>query len=108
LSSFLNTLTKHNMKQKKSKTHKLASGVTKITDVTNNTKEAQSVKRIYRSKDERMLGGVCGGIAKYLNADPTAIRLLFVLLVCAGGSGILLYLLAWLIIPEEKKERTRA
>ena len=44
-------------------------------------------KRLYRSKRQRMLGGIAGGLAEYLNTDPTLIRLLFVLLALPGGAG---------------------
>jgi len=57
------------------------------------------VKRLYRSGKERMLGGVCGGIAEYLGTDPTIVRLAWVLLTFVGGAGVLAYLIAWLIIP---------
>ena len=59
------------------------------------------IKRLYRSRDERMLGGVCGGLAKYLNADPTLIRLLFILFAVVGGPGIIAYLILWIIVPQE-------
>jgi phage shock protein PspC (stress-responsive transcriptional regulator) len=55
-------------------------------------------KRLYRSND-RILGGVCGGIAEYFGIDPSLVRIAWVILTLAAGSGILLYLLAWLIIP---------
>lgn len=58
-------------------------------------------KRLYRSKRQRMLGGVAGGIAEYLNTDPTLIRLAVVVLAFAGGAGIPAYIIAWLIMPEE-------
>jgi phage shock protein C len=59
-------------------------------------------KRLYRSKKERMIGGVCGGIAEYLKTDPTIIRLIWVLLtIISVGAGIVGYLIAWLIIPEK-------
>ncbi len=58
------------------------------------------MKRIYRSRKERILGGVCGGMGEYLNVDPVILRLLFVLLVFAGGAGVILYIVAWMIIPE--------
>lgn len=57
-------------------------------------------KRLYRSKRQRMLGGVAGGLAEYLNTDPTIIRLLLVLLALPGA-GILIYFVAWIIMPEE-------
>jgi len=57
-------------------------------------------KRLYRSK-ERMLGGVCGGVADYFEMDKTIVRLIFAALVLAGTVGIWLYLLMWIIVPEE-------
>ena len=60
-------------------------------------------KRLYRSTKSRMLFGVCGGLAEYLNTDPTVVRLITVLLF-ALGMGILVYFIAALIIPEEPKD----
>ncbi len=60
-------------------------------------------KRLYRSKKEQVIGGVCGGIAEYVNADPTIVRLIWALVtVLSWGLGIIAYLLAWIIIPEKK------
>lgn len=56
-------------------------------------------KKLYRSKTSRMLCGVCGGIGEYLNIDPTLVRLLAVLLGCSG-TGILVYIIAAIIIPD--------
>lgn len=58
-------------------------------------------KRLYRSRSERMIGGVCGGLANYLNADPTLIRLLMVLFALAGGPGLIAYLILWVVVPLE-------
>jgi phage shock protein PspC (stress-responsive transcriptional regulator) len=55
--------------------------------------------KIYRSETDKMVGGVCGGLGEYFQIDSTIIRLLWVALVLVGGSGILLYLIAWIIIP---------
>jgi phage shock protein C len=57
-------------------------------------------ERLYRSNNERMLLGVCGGIAKRWNIDPTLVRLAFVLLFFTGP-GVLVYLIAALVIPRE-------
>ena len=62
--------------------------------------EAKEVKRVYRSKKNKVLAGVCGGIAEYFDVDPVLVRLLLVLLVLMGFAGIILYLVAWLIMPE--------
>lgn len=59
------------------------------------------VKKLYKSRSERKICGVCGGIAKYLNTDVTVIRLLMVLLGCSG-IGIFFYLIAAIIMPEEQ------
>jgi phage shock protein C len=59
-----------------------------------------SPKRLYRSRDNRMIGGVCGGLAEYFNIDPTLVRLVFLILFLAAGSGPLLYLVMWVIVPE--------
>ncbi|HEC21353.1 MAG TPA: PspC domain-containing protein [Chloroflexi bacterium] len=58
-------------------------------------------KKLYRSRTERMIAGVCGGLAEYLNVDPVLIRLAFVLVTLSNGAGLLLYLILALIMPEE-------
>lgn len=57
-------------------------------------------KKIYRSQKDKMLGGVCGGIAEYFNIDSTIVRLLAILLFFAEGIGVFLYFACWIIIPE--------
>jgi phage shock protein C len=61
------------------------------------------VKRLYRSSKDRILGGVCGGLGGYFNIDPVIIRLLWVLFSLAYGTGILAYIIAWIIIPRNPK-----
>lgn len=64
------------------------------------------VKRLFRSGKDRILGGVCGGIAEYLEVDPVIIRLLWVVLTIAAlGTGIILYILFWIIIPRNPKHK---
>lgn len=58
-------------------------------------------RRLYRSRDERMLAGVAGGLAKYFNIDPTIVRLLFVFFTLTYGTGFLVYLIMALVVPEE-------
>ena len=58
-------------------------------------------KRLYRSNKDRLICGVCGGIANYFNIDPTLVRLAFVLIAMGAGSGILAYIIAAIIIPDE-------
>lgn len=65
-------------------------------------------KRLTRSRQERMIAGVCGGIGHYLNIDPTLIRLALLLLAIWGGGGILVYIIAWIVIPEEPLAETPA
>ncbi len=60
------------------------------------------MKRLYRSRDERMVAGVAGGIAKYFNVDPTVVRLAFVALTLAGsGAGLLAYVVLAALVPLE-------
>lgn len=58
-------------------------------------------KKLFRARDNRMVCGVCGGIGNYFNVDPTLIRLVWVLASFFGGSGLLVYIIAAIIIPEE-------
>lgn len=58
-------------------------------------------KKLYRSVTDKMVGGVCGGLAEYFDIDPVIVRLIFVLAVIFGGSGILAYIILWIIIPEK-------
>ena len=60
-----------------------------------------STRKLYRSKTDRKVAGVCGGLAQYFNIDPTLIRVLFVVLAVLGGSGLVLYLALWIIVPRE-------
>jgi phage shock protein C len=55
-----------------------------------------------RSRDDKMIAGVCGGLARYFNIDTTIVRLLFVLAVFLGGASPLIYLVLWLVMPEDK------
>lgn len=59
-------------------------------------------KKLLRSRSNRMLAGVCGGVAEYFNIDPTLVRIIYVILTFAGCAGLLVYIIMWLIIPEEK------
>jgi phage shock protein C len=58
-------------------------------------------KRLTRSK-EKMIGGVCAGLANYFNIDPTIMRILFVVIAFAGGASLLAYLIMWIIVPMEQ------
>lgn len=60
----------------------------------------KEVKRIYRSKKEKIIAGVCGGMAEYFNMDPTIMRLIWVIgTLITGGAGIIAYIIAWIIMP---------
>ena len=56
-------------------------------------------KRLQRSRDEKLIGGVCGGIADYFELDPVLVRAAFVLFALFGGTGLLLYVVLWVIMP---------
>ncbi len=58
-------------------------------------------KKLYKSNTDKKLDGVCAGVAEYLNMDVTVIRLLWALLTVLGGSGILLYIIAAIIMPRK-------
>ena len=57
------------------------------------------MKKLYRSKTNRMIAGVCGGIGEYFDIDPTIIRLIWIMFALAAGSGIIAYIIAWIIVP---------
>ena len=58
-------------------------------------------RKLYRSQTDKMLGGVCGGLASYLGLDSTVVRLIFALLFLLAGHGLLIYLILWLVMPPE-------
>ena len=63
------------------------------------------MKRLYRSRNERLLGGICGGVGRYYETDPNLVRILWVVLTLLSvGIGIVAYLVAWILIPEELLE----
>ena len=61
-------------------------------------------RRLYRSRKDVIIAGVCGGIAEYFEVDPTAVRLLWILITLITGiaPAIIVYLIAWIIVPEER------
>lgn len=63
-------------------------------------------KRLYRSRTDRMIWGVCGGLAKYFDIDPTIIRIIFVVLIFANGLGILAYIILAIVVPLEGSKAT--
>jgi phage shock protein C len=63
------------------------------------------MKTLYRSRNQKVIGGVAGGIAEYFDIDPVFIRVLFVVSVFASGIGIIAYIILWIITPQEPFER---
>lgn len=59
-------------------------------------------KKLYRSRKDKMIGGVAGGLGDYFEVDPTLVRILFVVATILGGSGVLAYIILWIVIPEEQ------
>ncbi len=73
-----------------------------IVPNSNDLEEDQKIKKLYRNSEDRVLGGIASGIAAYFGADTTLIRLLFVLSIFLGGSGLVIYIILWIITPEAK------
>lgn len=65
--------------------------------------KVSSYDKLYRSRKERMIAGVCGGIAHHFNVDPTLIRLIALLFIFLGGSAVFVYLILWLVVPLEPR-----
>lgn len=59
------------------------------------------VRRLYRSRTDKVMGGVCGGLGEYFNIDPTLLRVVFVVLALVNGLGIIAYLAMWLVFPRQ-------
>lgn len=72
------------------------------------TKQSTATTRLYRSKTDQVFGGVASGLAKFFKIDPTVIRVLFALFAVFGGSGLILYLVLWLIIPTGASQEVAA
>ncbi|MFO7837112.1 MAG: PspC domain-containing protein [Candidatus Thorarchaeota archaeon] len=58
-------------------------------------------KKLYRSRDDKVIGGVCGGIAEYTGIDATIIRVLWILLTLGYGAGLIIYIILMIVIPME-------
>lgn len=65
---------------------------------------SDDIKRLCRSRDDRMIAGVCAGLAEYISVDPTIVRLLFVLGLFVGGATFWAYLIMMLIVPEKSQD----
>lgn len=62
---------------------------------------APPVKRLYRSRTDSKIAGICGGLGLYFNSDPVWIRALFLICFFVGGSALLVYLVLWMVVPLE-------
>lgn len=69
------------------------------------SKDEHEVRRLYRSNDDKMVAGVCGGIGDYLNIDSIWIRLILVILIFMEGVGLLAYVILWILMPENPKHK---
>ena len=59
-------------------------------------------RRLYRSRSDSMIGGVAAGLAAYLNSDPALVRIVWaILVVVTGGAALVVYIVAWIVVPEE-------
>lgn len=58
-------------------------------------------KKLFRSRTNRKIAGVCAGLGDYFNIDPTIVRILFLIFLLFGGGGLLLYVICWIAVPEE-------
>jgi phage shock protein C len=63
---------------------------------------AAAPQRLVRSRSERVVAGVCGGIGRYLGVDPVLLRIAFIVLALANGLGVIAYVVAWVAVPEER------
>jgi phage shock protein C len=68
------------------------------------TSEKKDIRRLYKSRTERMIDGVCGGLSEYLSIDPTLVRIAFVLLLFYGGLGLVLYLVGLILMPTAPRD----
>ena len=76
------------------------------TYTNSTTSDAPPRGRLYRDENDKILGGVCSGVAAYLRIDPTMVRLLFALFTFVGGGGFLLYIIMWIILPKKRIDNT--
>jgi phage shock protein C len=68
----------------------------------------KSYKRLWRSRTERKIAGICGGLGEYFHVDPFWVRLIFVLFFLAGGAALIVYIVMWLIVPLEPIPKVKA
>jgi phage shock protein C len=70
-------------------------------EIEEGIKMSDPYRKLYRSRSDRMISGVCGGLADYFKIDATIVRLLFVAFALAGGPGFVAYLIMLIVVPEE-------
>ena len=70
------------------------------SEKNDHTTYSDTYRRMYRDPDNRIIGGVCSGLAAYWRIDPTLVRLIFIILAIFGMAGVLIYLILWIILPE--------
>ncbi len=63
------------------------------------------MKRLYRSREEKIIEGVCGGIGEYFDIDPVIIRIAWIALTFVAGAGVLAYIIAWIVVPYPKNTK---
>lgn len=66
--------------------------------------QVEEKKRLWRSRNDAVIAGICGGVADYLKVDPVLIRVLWIVFTFVGGGGLIAYLICWLVIPREPEE----
>jgi phage shock protein C len=77
----------------------------KMVNIMNTPKTSskrRQKKRLFRSKSNKVIAGVCGGLGDYFDTDPVLIRVLFLVFLLAAGSTLLVYLIMWLIVPKDR------
>jgi len=69
-------------------------------------KMTQPARKLVRSRNDRIIAGVCSGLGEYFSIDPTLVRLLFVFTALLGGPGLIAYLIFWVVVPLEAEEQS--
>ena len=65
-------------------------------------------KKLYRSEKDKIIGGVCAGIADYFNIDPVIIRIIFVIALITEGLGLMVYIVLWIVLPSERSKKEKS
>lgn len=89
---------------KKTKEVKAPKVTQKKTEEKKETVKEVKVKKLVRSRDDKVVAGVCGGLGEYFGIDPIIIRILFAIITVSGGSGFLVYIILWVVMPERGEE----